>query len=197
MVELAYTCPLKWPAGKKHTPQAEKGYVASAPSSLTIEEAIEYVKAELKIFPATEAVLSCDYESVANAQIRTKNGNSTGACLMVMAEGYIYHIACDKYHTIQLNIYALHLMLRHVMQMVKWGLGDIQTLLAGYRDSTTPGYSSVSGNEWWLQFLGLGPTARLSDANAVYRQRAKEAGDGADVLLRLNEAIALARQNLT
>ena len=199
MVDLQFSCPLKWPAGRKTTPSAERSQTAGAPPSLKIEESIEYLRAELRDFPANSAMLTSDYQSIHDERLRSKTGHSNAASLMLDYEGTRFEIASDKYHGIQLNIYALHLMLRHTLNMIKWGLGDVTTLLAGYRvnsDSMLTGKITLSGSEWWLQFLGLGITAKLSDANAVYRSRAKETGDDSDALLKLNEAISHARKHL-
>lgn len=199
MVDLQYSSPLKWPVGRKQTPPAEKGTASGAPPALRIEEAVEYVKAELLQFPATEAILSSDYDNIHDTHLRAKAGSSSGVSLQIESEGGRYTITCDKYTSVQLNIYAIHLMLRHTLQMKKWGLGDIPVLLAGYRADSHSAQSttnSLSGNEWWLQYLGLGPTARIGDANAVYRTRAKDSANNEEMLLRLNEAIALARSHL-
>jgi hypothetical protein len=200
MVDLQFSCPLKWPTGKKATPPAERSQTAGAPSSLKIEEAIEYLRAELKDFPATSAILTSDYQAISDERLRSKIGHSSGASLILDCEGICFEMSCDKYHGIQLNIYALHLLLRHTLNMIKWGLGDVKTLLAGYRvnsDSMVTGKITLSGSEWWLQFLGLGGTAKVSDANAVYRSRAKDAGEDTDALLKLNEAISHARKHLS
>lgn len=48
----------------------------------------------------------------------------------------------------------------------------------------------------WREILGLGPSATLVAAHAVYRALAKEAGEGSPKLKRLNLAIEAARQEL-
>jgi hypothetical protein len=48
----------------------------------------------------------------------------------------------------------------------------------------------------WMQLLGLGLTATLQDANAVYRARAKGVQHDEEALIALNSAIEQARHHL-
>jgi hypothetical protein len=201
MANIECKSPLIWP---DRIPETEP-HLRSMPSTgvtpnLTFQQALEFLTTEAFVFPADHMVLNTNYESTHEGGLRKKSGTSPGASLHFAYDGNQYLIPCDRWNTTPHNIYALHLMLRNIMQNMKWGFSPLNVLLHGYMahimESSLAAAGPVTNNAWWMQFLGLGPTARVGDANAVYRSRAKEIGQDEEKLLKLNEAISLARQHL-
>jgi hypothetical protein len=85
--------------------------------------------------------------------------------------------------------------------MENWGIASAKQALVGF-SLQNAGIDSGSGDgsnlPEWMQYLGLGPTATLEDANAIYRRRAKQLADEKDdqEMLKLNAAIDEARAEL-
>ena len=111
-------------------------------------------------------------------------------------------IACDHWQTLDHNMYAIHLALRAMRNFEEWGVATQSYALSLFSGNITmkdiaheldeDGY----GLPGWMMALGLGPTASIEDANAVYRRRAKELAHDEDALLELNQAIEEARRHL-
>ncbi len=201
MAAIECKTPLIWP---DRVPETE-AHIRSVPTSgispnLPFQDALQYLSTEAFIFPCELIILTTNYEHIAETGLRKRVAGSPGASILFHYEEIQYLIPCDRWSSTPHNIYALHLMLRNIMQNVKWGFGPLPILLQGYVThgdaASASSVTTVSASSWWLQYLGLGTTARLSDANAVYRSRAKEIGQDEEKLLKLNEAISLARQAL-
>src|SRR5690606_20014849 len=112
--------------------------------------------------------------------------SDNGACLHLTLNGQQYRLACDRWSPVEQNIYALHLALRNLRNIVQWGVGNIEIAFCGFNPmiqksvgagGATQNAASGSTLEDWRLTLGLGPTATLDDAQAVYRRRAKSVAD--------------------
>src|SRR5690606_15917082 len=112
-------------------------------------------------------------------------------------------LACDRWVGVEQNIYALHLALRNLRNIVLWGVGNVENVFGGYAAAVQPHASAPAAGakapalESWRLTLGLGPTATLEDAQAVYRRRAKSSADNEDELMKLNLAMDEASKALS
>lgn len=193
MSRLRCESPLNWPDGQPATPRASQRNDHGFQGTLSLEESIGYLDDELSGLQSN-AVLSLDVEQPLSGRLRKKTGSRTGAALHLKYHGRNYVVACDRWQTVEANVYALHLALRHWRNMERWGIAAFPVLLKGFE----PGQRHTADIQEepalsWMQGLGLGTTATLEDAIAVYHRRAKQAARDSDALVQLNQMMEQAR----
>lgn len=197
MIPLNFSYPLQWPSNYPLTSKYEKSINRSFSRTLTIGEAITFLEEELQALEEVkDAVLSTDFEHIDKPHLIRRAGFENGAVLKFKYGKDYFHIACDRWLSVEQNIYAIHLVLRNIRNNVGYGVGDLRKALAGYAIGSGT-YTPVNFTlEAWRSTLGLGPTATLEDAHAVYRRRAKAAGNDQALLVELNLAMDEAAKEL-
>ena len=199
MTELLCDTPLRWPSGVSETPLKSRELSNNFQQNLTIDEALHMLEEEIGALAPERAVLHSDYAQLNVERLRKKQGNQPGTWLEIKYHGKVYAFTCDKWSLIEQNIYALHLVVRNYRLMEKWGVADLPKLMAGFASghlATTTAAEAGVAHEEWMQILGLGPTATVDDAHAVYRRRAKLAANDPENLIILNNAMDSARKKL-
>jgi hypothetical protein len=199
MTELQIESPLRFPEGWERTPTNATIFNAQFAQNVSITEAVRDLQDEITTLDANSATLYTNYNALINDRTRTKHGQSEGASLKLsvgVAQGFL---ACDKWRNVAQNIYALQLAVRHLRLFEEWGIATSEYMLLPFdlrkelRNGSTNGeYGSLK----WMDILGLGATATLGDANAIYRQRAKLIAHDESALIELNHAIEQARSHL-
>ncbi len=203
MPDIRYEYPVKFPHGWTPTPPSGRIFNTGFPRTLVLNEAIRYLEEEIRHYPFTAAIVYTNFQHLTNERLRKKVGNDTAAVtLAIKAYGREHMIACDHWQTLDHNMYAIHLALRAMRNFEEWGVATQSYALSLFSGNITmkdiaheldeDGY----GLPGWMMALGLGPTASIEDANAVYRRRAKELAHDEDALLELNQAIEEARRHL-
>lgn len=201
MASLVFTHPLQWPNGFPRTQRWEKSVNPGFKTGLSIQEALTFLYEELQQLQATRGTLFTDYENIEQPRTIRRVGNDDGAALTIDLNGQTYRMACDRWVGVEQNIYALHLTLRSLRNIVLWGVGNIEDVFGGYLPTAmqarhATGVGGQSTMEEWRLVLGLGPTATLEDAQAVYRRRAKSYAEKPDELMKLNLAMDAASKAL-
>ena len=206
MAQLVYEHPLKVPSGYELSLQNARGYDNGFPPTITIAEAVRYLEEEIMQLGPERAILYSNYDKLNNDRLRKKLSNDSAVCLEMHLNHERFHMVCDRWHPVEHNVYALHLALRNLRSIEKWGLGDINRIMLGFsadvgsheaeRDYRAHTAEQSEGLPGWMQVLGLGPTATLDDANAIYRRRAKDHAEDGEAMLELNQAIEEARKHL-
>lgn len=196
MTVLQYSNPLQLPAGWQRTPPGAARANRQFSQTMTMEDALRYLQDEVDALGAHQAVLSTNYASLTSQNQRSKRGQSEGASLRLGLEDGMVLVACDCWHSVVHNIYALQLAVRHARLMEEWGVGTAQQVLRALGMASSSAGSEAAIPEC-LSALGLGTTATLQDANAVYRQRAKLIGHDEAALIELNRLIEQARHLLS
>lgn len=191
MLQTQFSYPLQWPANHPKTSFAEKRINPQFRMGMAAEEAIELVKDELQALSVSDATFYSDFQDLRKPNANQRLGNDNGVCVQFRLKGKLYRIACDKWALVEQNIYALHLALRHLRNVAEWGVGTVEHALGGFFQgfSAAAAASSSGTNEEWRLELGLGPTATIEDAHAVYRRRAKLLANDEEGLMRLNLAM--------
>jgi hypothetical protein len=198
---LQYKTPVHTPKGWVPTDKNQRGFNSNFSSSMTIKEAIELVAEEISFLNAKSATLFTSYEHVENNRLRKALADNPTASMQLDHDGHSYFFICDKWFNLEHNIYAISLAIRACRNMENWGIASAKQALVGF-SLQNAGIDSGSGDgsnlPEWMQYLGLGPTATLEDANAIYRRRAKQLADEKDdqEMLKLNAAIDEARAEL-
>ncbi len=202
MAQLSFDSPLKWPSSYAITPRMRQRSDSGFSSSMTLEEALQFLNEEITAFDPQAALLSTDIENIHNPRNRHPLGTRSGVCLHMKLGNRSYIFACDRWQKLEHNLYVLHLTLRQLRNMDKWGIASLEEMLkpfeAGGREKFLAREESASepGSEW-MHVMGLGPTATLEDAVAIYHRRAKRIGNtDSEALSQLNAAMNEARQAL-
>jgi hypothetical protein len=201
MSQLTLSCPVLWPQNRPRTPNSQRIPLPGAKGDMSYSEAIGLLREALSTHEYRNPTLYTCYQNVENDRQRKRVDPHNGVSLLLSLHGVEYLLACDSWTLTQQNIYAIYLLLNNLHQLERWGVGDIAVFLEGFRtqESRTAALAQAkasSGLEPWRETLGLGPTAKLIDANATYRVRAKENADNEDELTKLNKAIEEARKAL-
>lgn len=197
--EIAYSCPLKIPKGHALMFMRQRRYDNGFPQSLTLDSALQYLEDELNGLTDVYATVHTNYDRINSVRTRAKREDDTAVCVEIKKGTRTYYLLSDHWYLIEHNLYALHLTVRAIRNMVKWGTATYEQALAGFDAAFAPGSApkpaslSPDALPEWMEVLGLGIGATLEDANAVYRRRAKDAGDNEELLMRLNSAISAAR----
>lgn len=214
MVDLKFSHPLQWPHGYPRTEMWAKSINSNFKTGMTMQEALTFLYEELQHLGAGKAVLFTDYENIEKPSSIRRIGSDNGATIQFELNGHQYRIACDRWAPVEQNIYALHLALRNLRMVVEWGVGNPENVFGGYSSvvqntlhatgaaggsmNGAPASGGAAGSiEEWRLTLGLGPTATLDDAQAVYRRRAKSLAEKPDELMKLNLAMDAANKALS
>lgn len=204
MPDIRYEYPLKLPSGWNSTPPSSRVFNTSFPRTLTLTEAFRYLEEEIRQFPFAGASVYTNFQHVTSDRLRKKVGNDTAGITLTMKVYNREHmITCDHWQILDQNTYAIYMALRAIRNFEDWGIATRSYVMSLFSGNITTKDFAVTGGEdegglpGWLLALGLGPTATLEDANAVYRRRAKEIGNNEDALLKLNQAIEEARRHLS
>ena len=207
MTELELQAPLQLPPGWNRTPVNATLFSAQFAVNVSIEDAVRYLEDEIHSLRAQMATLYTNYSGIRNERTRSKQGQSEGAGLKLHLGSTKAFIGCDKWRSVTQNIYALHLAVRHFRLFEEWGIATAEYMLMPFdthREFSAAAHAAAShgagdgfSGAIWMEALGLGPTATLADANAVYRQRAKLVSNDEDAMIQLNQAIEQARQALS
>lgn len=199
--------PLEWPQSRPQTDRLMRSNDNNFKQDMADHEALAFLQEEINNIPldVASAVLSLDALNVSSPLPTQYLSKNNGVCLKLTMEQHRYFLACDRWQKLAHNLYALHLCIRYCKQLVEWGLGNLHTVMGGFSDQYlhhvhvhgADPKDSDSAHEDWMKILGLGPTATVEDANAVYRHRALKIGEeDSDALQELNLAIAKARKYL-
>ncbi len=203
MLEIRYEFPLKVPAGTVITPKSQKRYDSGFSPTLTIDEALGYLEEECNRFTGqVEVTLYSNYEHLNTDRLRKKVADDCSVCCELKYNHKSCYFVCHKWGLTEQNIYALHLTLRAIHNIVNWGVSDYETILSGF---STDAPKQISHQETlnekvlvsrgqWLAILRLQEDASLEDANEAYRYYAKKAANSEEGLLRLNQAVSAARE---
>lgn len=160
-----------------------------------IEEVIGFLDHELTDLGIEGARLSLDIENPTIERLRRRVSGSSGASLQFTYQRRKYIIACDRWQAVEHNIYAIDITLRQLRNIERWGIAPLPVLFAGLEEGnvhhgTTAGTPTLAE---WMEEMGLGPTATLDDAVAVYHRRARLLAHSSEHLSHLNNLMDDAR----
>lgn len=187
---MRYKAPLSWPESLPTTPRANQSNDHGFSPNITLQEALAFLEQEIKEANISDAALYIDVEQPLVERLAKKVGTRSGACLHITyrARGYIF--ACDRWVKLEHNVYTLHLAFRQWRNMERWGIGSLATLMAGFEaDRTSESAVTSEGTLESFRLFGLGPTATLDDAIAIYHRRAKSLSQSDPAFTQLNLAM--------
>jgi len=187
---LYFKSPLSWPESIPVTAKMQQRSDNGFSADMSLTDAINFLKEEIEATGINHAVLYLDVEQPQVERLRKKVGSRTGACLHLKYRDKGYIITCDRWQKMEHNIYAMHLAVRQWLNMQRWGIGWLSMLMAGFEieagydinDAPTEGLDIAE----CLKSFGLGSTATLDDATAIYHRRAKTLAHDNEKLVKLN-----------
>jgi hypothetical protein len=199
MTAIRYVSPLQLPPNWVKTPPGRRSYDNNFSRALTIKEALDFLEDEANLLaPDSSATVFSSYDNLRHERGRKALNSDTSVCIKLGNDRFPAMIACDKWSLLEHNIYALSLALRSIRNFETWGVCSSEQILSIFcvAGQKTHAPSSAPVLPDWMTDLGLGPTATLEDANAIYRRRAKLISGDEQALMELNLAMDAARKHL-
>jgi hypothetical protein len=189
MTQQAY--PLAWPPGFPRTRERERSKFKT-----TLASSLANVRRSLELFgkdsrkPIAALVISSNYS------LGDERPADPGVAVYFQWEGLSVCIPIDRYATLADNLQAIHRIIE--ARRVELRHGSLQLIRATFTGFTAlpPPNAAYS----WRMILDCGREATLSDAERMYRQKARKAhpdnGGNHAEMARLNQAITEARREL-
>lgn len=200
MSEIRYEFPLRMPPNWRMTPSNQRQHSTSFPPTLSIDDALRMLEDELNSLGIRDVGVFTNTQGLNNPRLRKSEGQNSGVTLQFGRSGQVAWMACDKWQYLEHNIYALHLAVRAIRNLEQWGIIPAPQLLQSlfpetrpHAQAASPTTSTETSVPAWMHALGLGTSAQLEDAIAVYRRRAKAVSHDEHALLELNQAMEQAR----
>lgn len=205
---IKYLFPLKWPSNVPVIPLMKQRNDSGFSPNISLTDAVRFLEEEVDLAGIKLATLYTDYEQVNVERLRKKLGSRTGAYLVLKHFDREYHITCDRWQKLEHNIYAMHLAIRNWINMEKWGIGSLDQLMSGFSRSRASDSANANTNQAvnnnrrkgdipdCLTIFGLGETATIDDATAIYHRRARALADDEEKLLELNQTMEKIRSYL-
>lgn len=183
--------PLCWPEGRPRTPAWKR---QRSRFNTGFGAAINLAVEELRRLGATHSVVSTnvalrrDGLPLASA----KRVDDAGVAVYFMYKGKQVCFACDRWDKVEDNIYAVAKTIDAMRGIARWGTGDML-------DAAFTGFTALPAPSNWRNLLGNPRT--IEDAEVKYRMLARhnhpDAGGSQDKMAELNEAIEVARKELS
>lgn len=209
--------PLSWPHGWPRTDAAkrkaakfgtkERAYSDDGQhswqesKSLTIYAAMRRLTDELGRLGASHRsiLVSTNVETRRDGQPRSdrREPSDPGVAVYFTLAGKDRVLACDKWTRVADNLAAIAGHIDAIRRQERYGVGTLDQAFAGYAALPPP---SASVKRPWRSVLMVGPEGRRGDAEAAFRNLARERhpdrGGSHEQMAELNIAITEARQEL-
>jgi hypothetical protein len=121
---------------------------------------MDFVLIELRRLGALEVIIT------ANGFLRTKP-NDTGVSVYFKLGNDNLVLACDRWSTIEENLWAIGKHIEALRGQERWGIGSMKQAFAGY--TAIP---EKTGMEWWRSILGVAESASTEEIKEAYRKKA-------------------------
>jgi hypothetical protein len=207
MPEAPTAYPLQWPAGKprsKYRSQSgfhtwdrkplEGGGETKSRRAITAGVALGRLRAELERLGARSVVISTNVELRLDGLPRANRNavGDAGVAVYFQLKSKPIVLACDTYWSVAENMAAIAAHIAAMRVAERHGVGSLEEMFAGFM-ALPPGIAPDD----WRGVLGAAVT--LEQAEAVYREKIKEAhpdvGGTEAEAAKLNAAISLARKH--
>ncbi len=201
MSDTAQRYPLSWPIGWRRTAYRRRAQFGRhgefGKQALSVADALGRLVGELGRLGATDHVLSTNVpvrlDGLPLSQ-RVSPPKDPGAALYFRLKGKARCLACDKWDRVPDNITAIAFHIRALRAVDRYGVGTMEQAFGGY--TALP----AAATEWWT-ILGVSPNATLEEAEAAFRELARQQhldqrGGSHDGMARLTEARQAAREAL-
>lgn len=182
--------PLHWPVGKPRVSRRERSRfdVSFAKARDELFNELYRMGARMPVL-STNIPLRRDGLPYANE----KEPADPGAAVYFTWKDRQMCFSCDRWDLVKDNIQAIRHTVSALRGLERWGTGDmVEAAFRGFEALPAPGKRN------WNEVLGVRPDVPLSDIEAAYKRRAKDAhpdnGGSHDQMSEINEAIREARR---
>ena len=188
--------PLKWPNGVPRI----KVRVTSQFADRSIAACIPLLREELSRLRATGVVISTNIPLKPNGDPYSDKTKlpDPGVAVYFQLDGRDYCMPCDKWATVEENLWAIAKNVEAMRGMRRWGVGSTEQAFAGFKALT----ATATEENWW-DVLDVQPNASSDYIQAAYRTLIRTAhpdvpGGSEAAMQRLNSARdrALAQKGL-
>ncbi len=155
--------PLSWPVGRDRTPLNSRK--RSAFGRHSVIQSAKDLENQMKIMRATGLVIST------NVKVRNdglpyssqRPPDDTGVAVYFDWKKKPIVFACDKWRTVEENLWAIAKHIEALRGQERWGVGSLDQAFAGYAALPDP-----NERKPW-EVLGISPTATSEDARLAYK----------------------------
>ena len=166
MIAPTQSYPLVWPAGwpthrhKLVSPFRPKG----------IGEARDSVLDELRKLRAEQVVISTNLRTRIDGlpAAAQRPPDEPGVAVYFKLKGKQLVLACDKWHKVEHNLWAIARHVEALRGQQRWGVGSVEQAFAGY--TAIP---ERTGGRAWNIVLGVEQTATIEQVRDAYRKLVK------------------------
>lgn len=156
---MSQAYPLSWPIGWPRTLVPGKATFADR----TVHQAVEGVTKELEMTKATDIVISSNY-TLGPAP------KDKGVCVYFKLKGKPYALPCDKWTSVEDNLWAVAKHVESLRLQGRWGVGNIERAFAGYL--ALPQHASARD---WRAVLGvLNAKVTYEEARQAFLRKAQQ-----------------------
>ncbi len=177
--EMTNNYPLSFPSHQPRTrPQDRKRatfikrrtpyFGSSSSGKHTVAESAKELKAELKRMGADSMIISSNLKVKLDGipYSGQKNPDDPGVAVYFNWKNKPYVFACDKFTTVEDNLWAIVKHIDAMRGQDRWGVGSLEQAFTGYMALPDP-----NAKTWWEE-LNLPQTATLEDVAQAYRSMA-------------------------
>lgn len=161
--------PLSWPVGWQRTSNPRR----SAYGDRSLAAARESVQREVRLFGGRDLIISSNLELRLDGLPRSgqRQPLDKGVAIYFKYKSNPVSFACDKWASVEDNLWAVSLTLSAIRQIERSGASEmLDRAFAGFAALPAPG--ETSGESWW-RTLGVMPTATMDEIKAAYRGKVK------------------------
>lgn len=186
--------PLSWPMGWPRT----KNYSVrrSEFGAHSMADASAEILRQVKLLGGRAVVISTNIELRQDGlpYSNRRQPNDAGAAVYFMLNSKPLVLACDKWRTVEDNLWAIAKHIDALRGQQRWGVGSIEQAFAGY--TALPPANGSSAINWW-SVLGVAAHAPTEDIKAAYRALVKvhhpDAGGSAEKFVVVQKAYDAAK----
>lgn len=159
--------PLSWPATWKRTAAYQRKNAQFADRSLA--KARDFVLDQIRLLKGRDVIVSTNVQLRNDGLPRSgqKAPADPGVAVYFVLNGQPKVLACDKWYTVEDNLWAVGKHIEAIRGQQRWGVGTVDQAFMGYDALPAP------KTAWW-EVLGVERDANLEEIQSAYRQRAKE-----------------------
>jgi hypothetical protein len=178
--------PLQWPEGRARTKARQQARFADR----TLYKSLEALKAEIGRLNAGYVVISTNIPLKANGDPYSDPGRmpDPGVAVYFRMKDKPYVLSCDRWISVEDNMYALAKHIEAMRGMERWGVASQEQTFAGFKALTE---TAGAGEDPWM-VLGLTPMTSSESVLIRHRQLAREShpdtGGSEAAMTRLNVA---------
>lgn len=185
--------PLTWPEGWQRTNPARRGWSQFGAHSM--KDCARKIIDEVRLAAGQQTVISTNVTLRLDGlpYSNQKPPADPGAAVYFRYEDKPIVLACDRWRTVEENLWAIAKHIEALRGQERWGVGSLEQAFQGYIALPAP-------EQWW-QVLGVPSNADADTIQTAYRTLARkhhpDAGGNHDQFVRIQAAYDAARKVTT